>query len=131
MIIRNLEAVFNFKYNPEKLHKATASLDDFARKANLAIGAIAGSVAVSAIRNFVDETAAIMDNIGKASSKLGVSVEALQSFRFAAEQSGLAVNTFDMSLQRFIRYSSEAAHGTGEAKVALIWSICCRAVQRA
>jgi len=42
-----------------------------------------------------------------------------QELRFAAEQSGVATNTFDTALQRFIRRSAEAANGTGEAKDAL------------
>ena len=56
MIIRNLEAVFSFKYNPAKLQSATAKLDNFASKAKMAIGAIAGSVALQGIKNFIDNT---------------------------------------------------------------------------
>jgi len=56
MIVRNLEAVFSFKYDPAKFKKATSSLDDFASKANLAIGAIAGSVALQALQNFMWRT---------------------------------------------------------------------------
>ncbi|MCH2393095.1 phage tail tape measure protein [Oceanibaculum sp.] len=50
---------------------------------------------------------------------LGINVEALQELRFAASESGIAVGTADMALQRFIRRSAEAARGTGEALGAL------------
>ena len=50
---------------------------------------------------------------------LGINVEALQELRFAATESGIAVGTADMALQRFIRRSAEAARGTGEALGAL------------
>mgnify|MGYP003115290168 FL=1 len=39
--------------------------------------------------------------------------------RFAADQTGIAQNTLDMALQRFIRRVGEAQNGTGEAKAAL------------
>ncbi|MEM7232552.1 MAG: hypothetical protein AAF517_10275 [Planctomycetota bacterium] len=60
-----------------------------------------------------------LDSIDKASSKLGVGVERLQEYRFAADQAGIASNTFDMALQRFTRRAAEAANGTGEARGAL------------
>ncbi|WP_157089388.1 phage tail tape measure protein [Oceanibaculum pacificum] len=50
---------------------------------------------------------------------LGINVEALQELRFAATESGIAIGTADMALQRFIRRSAEAARGTGEALGAL------------
>ena len=50
---------------------------------------------------------------------LGINVEALQELRFAASESGIAIGTADMALQRFIRRSAEAARGTGEALGAL------------
>lgn len=59
------------------------------------------------------------DSIGKTADRLGFGVEALQRWRFAASQSGVEANTFDLALQRFTRRTAEAAQGTGEAKDAL------------
>lgn len=59
------------------------------------------------------------DQIGKTADKLGIGVEALQEFRFAASQAGIQQSTFDMALQRFTRRAAEAAQGTGEAKAVL------------
>ena len=60
-----------------------------------------------------------IDNLGKTASKLGVGVEFLQKFRFAAEQSGVSIETADMALQRFSRRLGEAQKGTGELLPAL------------
>jgi hypothetical protein len=80
----------------------------------LAVTGTAAAVAAFAKVNFD-----AIDRLGKTASKLGVNVELLQSMRYAAEQTGIAQNTLDMALQRFIRRAGEAAKGTGEAKGAL------------
>jgi len=54
------------------------------------------------------------DVIGKTADKIGIGIEALQEFRFAAELAGVSTRTFDMGLQRFSRRFAEAAQGTGE-----------------
>ena len=59
------------------------------------------------------------DKLGKVSSKLGVTSEELQRFRYAARLAGVEQRTLDMGLQRFTRRVGEAAQGTGEAKQAL------------
>lgn len=59
------------------------------------------------------------DNIEKTASKLGVTTDFLQEMRFAADQSGVAINTVDLALQRYARRANEAANGTGEARGAI------------
>jgi len=80
------------------------------------IGALVGIGGVGAFATQMVQTA---DKIGKVSSKLGISTDALQKFRFGAEQSGVATSTFDMAIQRMTRRVAEAREGTGEAKKAL------------
>ena len=78
---------------------------------------IAGmTVAISAI---VLKSVSFLDTLGKTASKLGVNAEFLQKFRFAGEQTGVAVRTLDMGLQRFIRRIAEARKGLGESRKAL------------
>ncbi|MCK5020948.1 MAG: hypothetical protein KAS32_28295, partial [Candidatus Peribacteraceae bacterium] len=60
-----------------------------------------------------------LDTLDKTSTKLGVSVEWLQKAQFAASQSGISMETFNMALQRYVRRASEAANGTGEAQKAI------------
>jgi hypothetical protein len=80
------------------------------------IGALVGIGGVGAFASQMVQTA---DKIGKVSAKLGISTDALQKFRFGAEQSGVATSTFDMAIQRMTRRVAEAREGTGEAKKAL------------
>lgn len=80
----------------------------------LAAGGLAG--ALYAMTRRAIESA---DAIGKTADKLGIGTDALQEYRFAAEQAGVSQETFDMAMQRFTRRAAEAAQGTGEAKDAL------------
>ena len=61
----------------------------------------------------------VVDKLGKVSSKLGVTSQELQRFRYAAKLAGVQQSMLDMGLQRFIRRVGEAAKGTGEAQDAL------------
>lgn len=87
-----------------------------------AVAAIGGFFAVATIREFnqqVQQSIDKLDAIGKTADRLGLSTDALQELRHAAELSGVEVATFDMAMQRFVRRTAEAAQGTGEAKGAL------------
>lgn len=78
--------------------------------------AVAGiGAALVKARAAIDE----LDRLDDVANKLGVGVEALQELRFAADQTGVSMQTFDLALQRFTRRTAEAAEGTGEAKAAL------------
>lgn len=86
------------------------------------VAALAGIIAAVGAGGFAQLTKKALDTadaIGKTSSKLGISASALQELQFAAAQSGVAVTTLNMGLQRFGRRAAEAAVGTGEAKDAL------------
>lgn len=76
----------------------------------------AAAVGVTAI---VKNTLSAVDTLAKTSNKLGVTTERLSGLRYAAEQTGISVQTMDMALQRMVRRVAEAAQGTGEAKAAL------------
>ena len=76
---------------------------------------IAGAVtAIGASFAVVTKAAvAYADKIGKTADKLGLAVEELQKYRFAAERAGIETRTLDMSMQRFTRRLGEAQNGTG------------------
>lgn len=84
-----------------------------ARLAFLGVAGVAGAVAM------VRSVGNAGDNIAKTSAKLGIGVEALQEYRFAAERAGVPTATFDMAMQRMGRRVGEAANGMGEARLAL------------
>ncbi|MDJ0631050.1 MAG: hypothetical protein QNJ44_22520, partial [Rhodobacter sp.] len=77
------------------------------------------AVAALSAGGLVARVVSDLDRIGKQADKLGLTTDALQEMRFAADQSGIAVNTFDMAYQRFIRRLAEARQGKGEARDAL------------
>ncbi len=82
-------------------------------------GALIGVSSAAGLIAFADRAITAADAIGKTADKIGVSVEALQELRYAAQSAGVAQNTLDMALQRFGRRAAEAANGTGEARKAL------------
>lgn len=61
-----------------------------------------------------------IDILAKTSVKLGITTEALQGLRLAAEKSGVPIKQLDMGIQRMTRRIAEAAAGSGEAKAALL-----------
>lgn len=88
--------------------------------AKVAAGIVGLGVGVTAVLGgIVSQTASMGDNVAKTAQRLGLSAEALQEWRFAADRAGISAETFDMAVQRFGRRAAEAARGTGEAKAAL------------
>lgn len=83
------------------------------------VGAFGLYLTGGAIINAFKQTSAEVDKLAKTSQKLGIGVVELQKLQFAGEQTGVAINTTNMALQRMTRRVSEASRGTGEAKDAL------------
>ena len=113
--VNNTQKAFNdIKRNLNVLDRKTKGLQKsfafVAKSATATFTAVSVAVGVSTMK---------IDRLVKTSEKLGVSVEFLQKFRFAAEQAGIRVETADMAVQRFTRRLAEADKGTGEAKDAL------------
>lgn len=79
-----------------------------------AVGAM-GTAAFTSVNSFARHG----DNVAKTADKLGMSTDALQKLRYAAERTGVSTQTLDMSMQRMSRRIAEAANGTGEAVSAL------------
>jgi flagellar biosynthesis chaperone FliJ len=106
--------------------KATNQLSKFERNATRisktlkrSFVGLAAALPVAAIGVAVSRIADSADKIGKLSTRLGASTEALSELKFAAELSGVSFETLTMGLQRMTRRIAEAAQGTGEAKNAL------------
>lgn len=81
--------------------------------------AIAGTAAAGAIFGVASSTAAAGDDVAKTADKLGIGIERLQEYQYAAERSGVGTEAFNTSLQRMVRRVAEAANGSGEAQGAL------------
>lgn len=58
------------------------------------------------------------DQLSKSSRTLGITVEQLQEYTFAAERSGVSTDEMVKGLQMFNKFTGQAARGVGTAKVA-------------
>ncbi|RCX32082.1 phage tail tape measure protein [Thioalbus denitrificans] len=76
-------------------------------------------VTVGAMAAYANGALGMADALESTADKLGLNIETLQEYRWAAQQSNVAISTMEMGLQRFFRRAAEAADGTGEAKGAL------------
>jgi len=84
-----------------------------------AFGALGALAATAGITSFVSSTLKSVDNIAKLSTQLGISTEALSTYQFVADQTGVSFRTLTTGLQRMTRRVAEAATGSGPAKDAL------------
>jgi hypothetical protein len=82
-------------------------------------GALVAAAGPAAIGFLIKQSLTATDSLKKTADKIGTSTEALSKFQFAAELTGVSVETVNMAAQRFTRRLAEAARGTGEAKGAL------------
>ena len=80
------------------------------------LGAAFATLGVAAGAAIVKSQMNTIDALGKTADKIGTTTEALGAMRHAAAITGVATTTLDMSLQRFVRRTSEAAVGMGEAR---------------
>lgn len=110
----------------KELEKANKKTDSWQKKTQKSVDTVknafiglAGAYGINALKNYAIEQIKVADNIGKTADKLGISTKALQQYRFAAEQSGVATNVLDMGMQRFTRRVAEAQQGQGELRQTL------------
>ena len=116
--------VLNTKSFTKGLNTATKGLGVLKGAVGGALGIItklglaftAAGVAIAAI---IARQAQFIDRLGKVSDVIGVNIQTLQKFRFAAEQSGISIEQADVALRRFARRLGEAQKGTGELNPAL------------
>lgn len=80
---------------------------------------IAGAFGAAGFGLMAKKAVDTADKIHKLNLRLGASPEALSQLAYAAERSGVPVNTMTMAMQRMVRRISEAADGSGEAQGAL------------
>ncbi len=113
MIIRKLEALFTI--NTSRFRQATFELDKFSSKIEGVMALVAGSWVAQGLQNFMANTAQTISEVGKAAGFLGITTEALQELRYAAEKSGIAVDTLDDSLKELQIRAVDATTGSGEA----------------
>lgn len=114
--VRELTARYDMKFNDKGVKKADNAMSGLIKGAQALGAALAGAFVIRGIANFANEFTAAGDLIAKTAKKLGVTTDALQEMRFAAELTGVSVRGFDVGFQRFTRRMAEAAQGLGETK---------------
>jgi hypothetical protein len=80
-----------------------------------AAGAFAAFVGVRALVGEFNEIRAAIDDIAKASQKLGVGVESLQKLRYAAELSGVEAASLDTAMAKLAKTTANLSGSTSAA----------------
>jgi hypothetical protein len=115
MIVRTLEALFSFRIDGAQFNKANGAIDNFAQNANTAMAALAGHFAITTIKDFVDHTTQAMADASRMAKMLGISTQSLEELRYAAEKSGVSIDTLDDSMKELQIRAVDAKSGSGEA----------------
>jgi hypothetical protein len=106
----------NKKMKPFKdlLGNITTAAGPYAMAIGLVAAAMAAMLAITI--KLVLHTTEFLDNLSKTSTRIGLSVEMISEWGYAAEKAGIDQNTFTMGLQRFQRRLADFKRtGGGEA----------------
>ena len=115
MIIRRLEALFTIKSDLKAFKKARSEVDDFVDDFKFAINGIVSLYAIQAFQNFISNISLGMSNIANTAGYLGIATDAFQELRYAADKSGISIDTIDDSLKELQIRAVDATTGSGEA----------------
>lgn len=78
------------------------------------VGSVGTALAGSAIGKFLLDYTSSSEEIGNLSAQIGISAEALQELRFAADMADISVEEIDGALQKFSVSLGQARAGTGK-----------------
>ena len=115
MIIRRLEALFTIKSDLKAFKHAASEVDKFADFVEKSMTAIASLWGLQALHGALTDIAAGMSNIANTAGYLGITTNALQELRYAANQSGISIDTLDDGLKELQIRAVDATTGSGEA----------------
>ena len=83
------------------------------------LAALGAGLSVAGLVGFTQRYSEAGDQVAKTARLVGLSAEAFQELRFAAERSGVAGATFSQSMKAFTKRLGEAKAGTGALKTFL------------
>jgi len=110
------------------LKKSRRQLRKFAastKKASKLVGSLFKKVSATALIGggifavITKQSLSAIDNLGKLSTRLGLSTKALSEYRLVAEKAGISFQNLTLGFQRMTRRVAEAAVGLGEARGAI------------
>jgi len=106
--------------NLDKSHRSIyGGIGNLVAKLKTAKAGIAGlfaSIGVGSLTAGIKESAEAFDQIAKQADKVGVTTDALQELRYAANRTGVETGALDTAIQRFSRRLAEAGRGGGVLK---------------
>lgn len=97
-------------------NKTSRSIDSAFGKLNGTLAKLGLGISAGALVAFGKSAIDAFDDIGKASQRVGVSVESLSAFRFAADLADVSVEEFNTGLRQLAKSAADAQSGTGDAK---------------
>ncbi len=112
MPLRELLAVFGIKVDDKEVKDADKKVSKFTEKLKTFATVATGIFVARGIARMIDGVRAAGDELDKTSVQLGVSIEALQSWRFAAGLAGVEGTAFTQSLGILQKNAFEANRGT-------------------
>lgn len=113
--LEEIFARFKTEFDDSELQRgdeATSALTGSLRKLG---GLLAGGVLAAGARRFVNASADIGDELDKSSRVIGIDTQALQSWRHAANLSGVSSGSFTQGLIKLQRTMGDAQRGTATA----------------
>lgn len=101
----------------KQVEKFSTKLDKRLLQPLAKVGAAAGAAAAG-ILLFTKRATDMVDQLGKMSQRLGVSIEALSAFKHAAALSDVSVEQLSVGLRQLSKNMADMQAGTGEARMA-------------
>ena len=83
-----------------------------------ALFSAAAATAAASVLVFTKRAADVVDELGKLSQKVGVSVESLSAFKYAAQLSDVTLEQLSTGLRQLAKNMADTQANTGEARVA-------------
>ena len=112
MPLRELLAVFGIKVDDKEVKEADKKVSKFTEKLKTFATVATGIFVARGIARMIDGVRATGDELDKTSQQLGVSIQDLQSWRFAAGLAGVEGTAFSQSLGILQKNAFEANRGT-------------------
>ena len=82
-------------------------------------GIMVGVAGIAGIGFMIKKSIEFADKIGKTADQIGITTAALQEYRFALDLSGVATETTDKGLTKFVRNMGELGRTSSETQTAL------------
>ena len=102
----------------KKANQAFAKLDDVVKGIGIAAVAAFGVQMVRSMKDAIGQTLELQDQLAKLSKRVGVNVEAIQAYQFAATKAGTSVEAVTNAIRTLNKMQADAIDGSTSAMLA-------------